>query len=695
MKPEFNSFNQNKETNQTMNGSSELLDELNPEQVSAVTHYKGPMLVLSGAGSGKTRVITHRVAYLIDHYGVQPSDILGLTFTNKAADEMNERLENLLPRQLSGRSPWLGTFHSLGAQLLRDLIEVLGKGYDRYFTIYDQADQKKAIKESMVDLDISTEEFQPGVIASIINDAKNDLVGPDEFRSERAGEIDDYMLGVVARVYNGYQDKMEEWNGLDFGDLIRLPTVLLEKDVESVQRWRERFEFLLVDEYQDTNHAQYVLASQLASPENNIFVVGDDDQAIFSWRGADVSNLLEFEEDYPEAKVVHLSRNYRSKKPILRAANSIIKNNKLRKQKKMEPERGEGRSIMVYNASDQEDEANFLVRQINKLRENGVELGEVAVLYRVNPLSRGIEKKLVKSNIPYEIVRGTRFYERKEVKDVLAYLRVICNPHDDLHLLRIINTPRRGIGSKTEQAIRRSARRRGESVWDVLTSEEQPSEISSRQKSRLESFKKLIKDMRERRGERGLVDYVKQMISELGYFSFLEKKYDPESAEDRRNNVRELIGQMKETEDETLDLEEFLENVALESDVDSYEDQRNKVSLLTLHSAKGLEFGYVFMVAMEDGLLPHKRSLEEGRMEEERRLCYVGLTRAKNRVFLSYTDSRFLYGQRFSHLPSRFLEEIPDQEKSCVKKESGVLSSEMSGSKVSDGSGENWKDFLE
>ncbi|MBS3791218.1 UvrD-helicase domain-containing protein [Candidatus Bipolaricaulota bacterium] len=676
-----------------MNSSDELLKELNPEQISAVTHHEGPLLVLSGAGSGKTRVITHRAAYLIDHFGVYPSNILGLTFTNKAADEMNERLEHLLPRQLAGSSPWLGTFHALGAQLLRDLVEELGKGYDRYFTIYDQSDQKKAIKETMVELDISTEEFQPGVIASFINDAKNDLAGPNEFRSEKAGDIDDYTLRVVSRVYNSYQEKLEEWNGVDFGDLIRLPTVLLEKDLESVRRWRERFKFLLVDEYQDTNHAQYVLASQLAAPENNICVVGDDDQAIFSWRGADVSNLLEFEEDYPEAKVVHLSKNYRSKKPILRAANAIIKNNKLRKQKKMEPERGEGKSLAVYNASDEEDEAEFLVRQIKRLRENGVELGEISVLYRVNPLSRGIEKKLVKRNIPYEIVRGTRFYERKEVKDVLAYLRVICNPHDDLHLLRIINTPRRGIGSKTEEEIRRSARRRGASVWDVLTSEDELSGLSSRQESRLEAFRDLIQGLRERRGEGVLVDYVKWMVSDIGYFTFLEKEYDQESAEDRRNNVRELIGQIKETEDETLDLEEFLENVALESDVDSYEDRNNKVSLLTLHSAKGLEFGYVFMVAMEDGLLPHKRSLEEGGMEEERRLCYVGLTRAKNRAFLSYTDSRFLYGQRFSHLPSRFLEEIPDEEKRPVESEFDVFSSEMGGSRVSGGGGD-WKDFI-
>jgi len=503
------------------------------------------------------------------------------------------------------------------------------------------------------------------------------------------------MIRVVNRVYKRYQEKLEEWNGLDFGDLIRLPTVLLDRDLESIRKWKEGFEFLLVDEYQDTNHAQYVLASQLAKPEDNICVVGDDDQAIFGWRGADVSNLLEFEEDYPEAKVVHLSRNYRSKKPILRAANSVIKNNQLRKQKTMEPERGEGDSIAVYNAADEEDEADFLVRQINGLREDRVKLGEIAVLYRVNPLSRGIEKKLVKHNIPYEIVRGTRFYERKEVKDVLAYLRVICNPHDDLHLLRIINTPRRGIGSKTEEAVRRYARRNGVSLWSVLSEEEWPSDLSSRQKSSLGSFRNTVDRIRNMRGEAELVDYVKRVVSEIGYFSYLDDQYDPESAEDRRNNVRELIGQIKETEDDSRDLEEFLENVALESDVDSYEDRNDRVSLLTLHSAKGLEFGYVFIIAMEDGILPHKRSLEDGEMEEERRLCYVGLTRAKNRVFLSYTDNRFLYGQRFRHLPSRFLEEIPEDEKIVVGDRSAGFESGRDSSKVGSGSGGSWKDFLE
>ncbi len=678
-----------------MNRKEKLLEELNPEQEAAVTHHEGPLLVLSGAGSGKTRVITHRIAYLIDGYGVSPERVLGLTFTNKAAEEMNERLDELLGGSIGESSPWLGTFHALGADFLRRYVGKTDLGYDRSFTIYDDSDQKEAIKEVMSDLDISTEEFQPGMIASLINDAKNELIGPDEYRSGKAGEVDDYMLRTVARIYRSYQEKLEEWNGLDFGDLIRIPTELLRDDFEPARWWRERFKFILVDEYQDTNHAQYVLANQLARPEENICVVGDDDQAIFGWRGADVSNILEFEEDYPGAKVVNLSRNYRSRKPILRAANGVIRNNDLRKKKEMEPDRGEGESLYLYNASDQEEEAEFLTRRIRKLWSDGVKLGEIAILYRVNPLSRGIEKKLVEANIPYEIVRGTRFYERKEIKDVLAYLRVICNPDDDLHLLRIINTPKRGIGKKTQEAVRIHAREEGKSVWSVLGGSEKPVELSSRQWSRLKSFAELINSFRDRRGEVELVKFVNEIISDLEYFSYLDKQYDPSSAEDRRNNVRELVGQLKEMDSEELELEDFLENIALESDVDDFEDRRDKVSLLTLHSAKGLEFGYVFLAAMEDGLLPHKRSIDEGSLEEERRLCYVGLTRAKERVFISYTDNRFLYGQQYNNVPSRFLQEIPDEELELVKQDQAESPEGKEESRAYSHEGSGWKDYLE
>jgi len=666
-----------------------LIDGLNSEQVEAVTHYEGPLLVLSGAGSGKTRVITHRIGYLINHYEVSPRKILGLTFTNKAAGEMKERLAELVPARVSPDGPWLGTFHSLGAKFLRQYIDLLDRGYDRYFTIYDQSDQKKAVKETMKDLDISTEEIKPRVIASIINQAKNDLISPDGFRSEMAGELEDYMLRTVSRVYRSYQKNLQGWNGLDFGDLIRLTVTLLEGDNPAVKAWKDRFSFLLVDEYQDTNHAQYNMASALASPQNNLCVVGDDDQAIFGWRGADVSNILEFEEDYPGAIVINLSKNYRSRKPILRAANSVISNNNLRKAKEMEPLRDEGESIVFYHASDETDEARFLADKIGQLRASGVRLGEIAILYRVNPLSRKIEETLVRRNIPYEIVRGTRFYERKEIKDILAYLRVICNPNDDVSLLRILNYPRRGIGSKTEEGIRSCAEREGDSLWEGLLNSGSCEFLSSRQQGKLANFVDLIEKYRERKGDVKPATLAKDLVSEIGYFNQLKSDYDVGSAEDRKNNVRELIGQIQELDKDEDSLESFLENIALESDVDEFEDRRDRVSLLTLHSAKGLEFNYVFLVALEEGMLPHKRSLDENRLEEERRLCYVGLTRAKEQVFISYTDNRYLYGQRFGNLPSRFLGEIPDEELKSYSGSSGEL--ERGTNKKND---DSWKDFL-
>ncbi|MBS3812550.1 UvrD-helicase domain-containing protein [Candidatus Bipolaricaulota bacterium] len=681
-----------------MNSEDYLLEELNPEQSEAVQHFEGPLLVLSGAGSGKTRVITYRVGYLISHHGVAPDRILGLTFTNKAADEMKERLTEILPHDKpTGRGPWMGTFHSLGANFLREYVEVLDRGYNRYFTIYDQGDQKKAVKETMKGLDISTDEFNPGMIASMINEAKNELIGPEEYRGERSGKVDDYMLQIVDRVYRNYQENLREWNGMDFADLLRLTVKLLELEDPGIQSWKNRFEFLLVDEYQDTNHAQYVLARELARPGDNLCVVGDDDQAIFGWRGADVSNILEFEEDYPDAVVINLSKNYRSRRPILRAANSLISNNRLRKSKEMEPLRDEGESIMVYHAGDETDEAEFLVEEIKHLKGEGVRLGEIAILYRVNPLSRKIEEKLVKRGVPYEIVRGTRFYERKEIKDVLAYLRVITNPDDDLSLSRIFNYPRRGLGAKTEERVRACADSEGVSTWEALTDLENCPELTSRQVSSLEGFVDLIEGYIDRK-EDGYdpVQLTRDLVMDIGFFEQLESDYDVSSAEDRKNNVRELVGQIQEADLDEDSLEEFLEDVALESDVDDFEDRGDRVSLLTLHSAKGLEFKYVFIVAFEDGILPHRRSVEENSLEEERRLCYVGLTRAKERVFLSYTDNRFLYGQRFGNLPSRFLKEIPDEE---LRERSGGgrgYSSLRSSSarKIGAGKKDNWKDFL-
>ncbi len=674
-----------------------LLEELNYQQAQAVKHFEGPLLVLSGAGSGKTRVITRRIGYLISHYGVSPKSILALTFTNKAADEMSKRLSERISLPATSDGPWLGTFHSLGAKFLREHVELLKKGYDRFFTIYDQGDQKKAVRETMKEIDLSTEEFNPGMVASLINKAKNELIGPNAFREEKAGELEDYLLKIVSRIYRKYQENLSDWNGLDFGDLIRLSVELLRADLSRVETWRNRFEFILVDEYQDTNRAQYVMANLLTAPQNNLCVVGDDDQAIFGWRGADVSNILEFEEDYPAAEVINLSKNYRSRRPILRAANSVISNNRLRKSKDMEPIREEGKSITVYHAQDETDEAYFLSDSIKQLKKEGALLGEIAILYRVNPLSRKIEERLVQERIPYEIVRGTRFYERKEVKDILAYLRVICNPYDEVNLLRILNYPRRGIGKKTENEVRDYVDTTGSTLWDVVSDPACCSSLSSRQINRLSDLAETISSFRKRKD--GLVDpaeLVGSLVTEIGYYDQLKKDYGVQSAKDRKNNVRELVGQLQESKTSGGTLEDFLESVALESDVDDFDNKSDKVSLLTLHSAKGLEFSHVFLVAFEEGLLPHRRSLEENRLEEERRLCYVGLTRAKERVFLSYTEDRYLYGQRFRNLPSRFLNEIPDEELSSCSRLGGYGGTEKNSNYKTVGSANksNWRDFL-
>lgn len=674
-----------------------LLEELNHQQARAVKHFEGPLLVFSGAGSGKTRVITRRIGYLISHYDVSPDRILGLTFTNKAADEMSKRLSELVSLPVTADGPWLGTFHSLGAQFLREHIELLERGYDRFFTIYDQGDQKRAVRETMKEIDLSTEEFNPRMVASLVNKAKNDLIGPDAFRGEKAGELEDYILKIVSRIYRKYQGNLSDWNGLDFGDLIRLSVELLQSDKPRVEAWRDRFEFVLVDEYQDTNHAQYVMANLLTAPQNNLCVVGDDDQAIFGWRGADVGNILEFEEDYPEANVINLSKNYRSRRPILRAANSVISNNRLRKSKDMEPIRDEGKSITVYHAQDERDEAYFLSDQVKQLKQEGTLLGEIAILYRVNPLSRKIEEKLVQESIPYEIVRGTRFYERKEVKDILAYLRVICNPYDEVSLLRILNYPKRGIGKKTKDEVRHYVDAAGFTLWDVVSDPDRCTALSLRQINRLSDFAATIISFRQRKDELAEpAEFVGNLVSEIGYYDQLKKDYGVQSAEDRKNNVRELIGQLQESKTSGGTLEDFLESVALESDVDDFDNQSDKVSLLTLHSAKGLEFSYVFLVAFEDGLLPHRRSLEEDRLEEERRLCYVGLTRAKEQVFLSYTKNRYLYGQRFQNLPSRFLNEIPDEELSSCSRPGGSDGSKKNTAFKAVGSENkgNWRDFL-
>ena len=678
--------------------SKSLLAGLNDQQKEAVKHLEGPLLVLSGAGSGKTLVITRRIAYMIEKHGIPSSQILGLTFTNKAAGEMKTRLEDLLSERDKASPPWLGTFHSLGVEFLREFIDLLGTEHSRYFTIFDQKDQKKLVKEVCKERDISTEEFRPGMIWNFINEAKNSLIGPDQFYNYKSGEIDDYLLEVLHGIYNSYQQKLSECNALDFGDLIRLPVKLLGEREEETAWWRDRFKFILVDEYQDTNKGQYEFSRHLIGQRKNICVVGDDDQAIFSWRGANVENILDFEEDYPGAKVIHLSKNYRSKQSILDAANSLISNNNYRKKKEMEPSRGKGGVVSIYPAEDEKEEARFVASKIQEIRGKGVNLDEIGVLFRVNTLSRQLEDSLIYSGIPYQIVKGTRFYERQEVKDILAYVRILCNYSDDISLIRIINRPRRGIGGKTMEAIRDYSSKKGISIWDALTDIENGDgddslEFSSRQKNAIGSFLDLMRSLESKMGEvepSRLIDFI---IESTDYFSYLEKKFDERSVQDRKDNLKELKGQIEAVSGEK-DLEDFLEMVTLEADVGRLNDREDGVSLLTLHSAKGLEFKYVFMVGFEDGLLPHRRSIDEGRIEEERRLCYVGMTRAKEGLFICYARRRYLYGQTFNNSPSRFLKELPDleKEKSGSKKVDGRTgSTESFGSK---GPSLGWKDYI-
>jgi DNA helicase-2/ATP-dependent DNA helicase PcrA len=615
---------------------SEILRGLNLYQREAVTHFEGPLLILAGFGSGKTRVITHRIAYLIKEYGVPPDNILGVTFTNKAAEEMKRRVEKLLS---SNAIPQIKTFHSACAQILRSHISHIPP-YNENFSILDEDDQRQLIAGCMKELDIP-EQFSPQVIATMISRAKDNLISDEDFPQKVGGD----GVEVVSIIYKRYQQKLKQTNALDFGDLIRLTVQLFWDNLEVLNYYRDMFRFILIDEYQDTNFSQYILSRLLAEKYENICVVGDDDQAIFSWRGADPSNIFRFERDFPKAKVVKLKRSYRSTKRILRAARALIKNNPLRKEKSLQAVREEGELICLHQAASERDEAIFVAEEIKRLKSKGVNLNEIAVLYRVNTLSRLIEETLIRYQIPYEMVRGTRFYERMEVKDLLAYLRLILNLKDDISLRRILNKPSRGIGEKTQEAIEALAKKRGISWWEAL----QEKEIKT---SAVAKFISTIEDIQKKEKEVEVGELGEYVLQRTGYLKYL-REFD----EERVGNVEELIGQMRES----VDLGDFLEKVALVSDVDSYTGKRG-VALLTLHSAKGLEFDYVFIIGMEEGLLPHSRSVREGSIDEERRLCYVGLTRAKEKVYLTCANQRSLYGGVSFNAPSRFIKEIPPQE---------------------------------
>jgi DNA helicase-2/ATP-dependent DNA helicase PcrA len=502
-------------------------------------------------------------------------------------------------------------------------------------------------------------QFNPSLVGSFIERAKDELLGPDGFLRRYAGRLDDYLLEVIYNVYKRYQEILERSNSLDFADLIRLTVRLLRENLQVLELYRERFRFILIDEYQDINYAQYIFARLLAERYGNICVVGDDDQAIYGWRGADPGWLLRFEEDFPKAKVVRLRLNYRSPRRILRAAQTLIENNELRKEKELEAIKDEGPPIRLYAALDGLDEAHYVAAEIERLRQiEGVELGEIAVLYRVNTLSRAMEEALVAHGIPYEVVRGLRFYERMEVKDLICYLRLVVNPADELSLLRVINRPRRGIGKRTIATIQSSAEREGLSLWEALERScddaPTPNAINTATRKRLKEFVLLIEELRLRTGELGPDELAEEILERTGYLESLQS--DP-AAEERLGNIKELLGQLRGYRS----LEEFLEGVALLSEAD-YESPEGRVALMTLHAAKGLEFDVVFIIGLEEGLLPHSRAIQEGGVEEERRLAYVGMTRAKQRLYLSFAVQRSLYGSLMENPPSRFLAELPQGE---------------------------------
>ncbi|MGB4337382.1 MAG: DNA helicase PcrA [Bacillota bacterium] len=642
----------------------DILEGLNREQREAVEHVSGPLLILAGAGSGKTKVITHRVAHLISQAGVPPYRILAVTFTNKAAQEMRSRVIDLVGPV--GHGVWVSTFHSLCARILRSDIETLG--YRRSFSILDESDQVAAMKRVLEQLNISSDMFRPESVLSAISAAKNELIDAEQY----AAAATDIRMRTIGKAYVAYQEMLAKDNALDFDDLIMLTVRLFRKAPEVLERYAERFTHVMVDEYQDTNHAQYVLVRMLASVHGNLCVVGDDDQSIYQWRGADIRNILEFERDYPNARVIKLEQNYRSTGNILNAANCVIANNRGRKRKSLWTSREAGAKVMFYVADTERDEARFIADETQRLVEaEGRSYGDFAVLYRMNAQSRVIEEVLVNRGIPYRIVGGIRFYERKEVKDVLAYLRVIENPDDSTSLERIINTPRRGIGDATLAVARRLALKQGTPLYEAVKLARVDQELGARARGALDKFVQLMDSLISLKGQATVSQIVQRIMDDTGYLAQLEQDTSID-AMSRVENLRELLSVTAEFEARHAepaedgsggpdDLGAFLEEVALLTDIDRTDLGGDQVTLMTVHTAKGLEFPVVFMAGMEERIFPLMRAMyDEGEIEEERRLAYVGITRAKDKLYMTRAVTRTIFGMIERNEPSRFIREIPE-----------------------------------
>ena len=630
---------------------TDLLESLNPVQRQAVQHADGPLLLLSGAGSGKTRVITYRIAYLLRHHRVSPFNLLAVTFTNKAAGEMKSRLDGLVGVDTT-KLIWVSTFHASCARILRRDIERLG--FSRSFTIYDTVDQLAVIKEILKDLQMREEMNNPKAVLSQINKAKNDFVTPDEFMQIADG----YFEENIAKIYPLYQDYLRENNSLDFDDLIGLTVELFNSCPDVLEYYRNKFRYILVDEYQDTNRGQYLLVHALAKEHRNICAVGDDDQSIYSWRGADINNILDFEKDYPQTTVLRLEQNYRSTQNILSAAYEVVRNNQRRKEKKLWTENGQGGLIDCFEAMDEVDEAKYVIKQIREVRSKGLKYADCVVFYRINAQSRAFEEALRGANIPYQIVGGVRFYERMEIKDLIAYLRVIVNPDDSISLRRIINVPRRGIGGTTLAKLEDFADDEQIDLFSALRRVDEISTLRVAAKTKIQEFVQLIESFDPARPP---VDIINELLDVTGYLTFL-KSGDTIEAMGRVENVSEFISAAARYEGNEPEptLSGFLELITLVADVDNMDDKSDVVTLMTLHSAKGLEFPIVFMAGVEEGSLPHQRAFaDEAELEEERRLCYVGLTRAKERASLSHARTRRIHGIEDYRMPSRFIQEIP------------------------------------
>ena len=643
---------------------SDIIEKLNPAQREAVENTEGPVLILAGAGSGKTRVLTTRIGYLMENKGVKAENILAITFTNKAANEMRERVEETL-EGIDTKEMWITTFHSCCVRILRKSINKIG--YNRSFVIYDSPDQITLIKDCMRELDISDKAFDPKYVLSCISNAKDKLYSPKTYMKLNEGDISKTKVGEI---YALYQDRLKRNSALDFDDLIMKTVELFKECPEILDFYRNKFRYIMVDEYQDTSKAQYELIKLLAKQHQNICVVGDDDQSIYGWRGADIRNILEFERDYDDVKIVKLEQNYRSTQVILDAANHVISNNTERKRKKLWSEKKEGQLIKIQLAENEMEEGDFISNTINFMKKyEDREYKDFAVLYRANAQARSVEDALNRAGIPYNIYGGIKFYERKEIKDIIAYLRVIQNPQDDISLKRIINVPRRGIGLRTIEKIEDRASLKEESIYSVLIDIEDNSDISRKARASISEFVDLMSTLRSFTDVYTVSQIIEKVLDVTGYKDELLKEKNNEG-EDRIENLEELISVALEFESTSDDksLEAFLTGVALNAEPSDEEESEDRVSLMTIHSSKGLEFPVVFLAGMEERIFPIARAIQSMRdsdIEEERRLCYVGITRAKEELFLTLTKKRTLYGRTNTSVASRFLEELPNE---CIER---------------------------